>query len=252
MLRDFSFEWLLLNSSMYRFSLIGCGRIAARHAENIAAHGVLVAVCDTDRARADETAAQYNAAAFYTIDDLLESGPPFEVLTICTPNGLHAEHSIKALQSGKHVVCEKPLCILPVAAYSMMDTAHFFRRRLFVVKQNRYNEPVAFVKKLLTDGRLGKVLNFQINCFWNRPQGYYTGDWRGSLELDGGLLYTQFSHFIDLLYWFLGDVQKVSGMRKNRGRIEHLHTEDSGTASLHMASGAIGTMTYTCFQELET
>ncbi|HVG12519.1 MAG TPA: Gfo/Idh/MocA family oxidoreductase, partial [Flavisolibacter sp.] len=185
-LRDFSFEWLLLNSSMYKFALIGCGRIAPRHAENIAAHGALIAVCDTDKARADLFAERYNARPYYSIDHLLESEPSFDILSICTPNGLHAEHSIKALQAGKHVVCEKPMCILPVAAFSMMDTAHFFRRRLFVVKQNRYNEPVVFVKKLLAEQKLGTILSFQINCFWNRPQQYYTGDWRGSQELDGG------------------------------------------------------------------
>lgn len=230
---------------MYKFALIGCGRIAPRHAENIAAKGTLAAVCDIDKARADVFAAQYNAIAYYSIHDLLAGETEFDVLSVCTPNGLHAEHSIKALQAGKHVVCEKPLCILPVAAFSMMDTAHFFRRRLFIVKQNRYNEPVVFVKKLLSEQRLGTILSFQINCFWNRPQQYYTGDWRGSNELDGGLLYTQFSHFIDLLYWFLGDVQAVAGMKANHGRIDHLHTEDGGTACIQMSSGAIGTINYT-------
>lgn len=127
----------------------------------------------------------------------------------------------------------------------MMDTAHFFRRKLYIVKQNRYNPPVQFVKKLLEENKLGKILNFQINCFWNRPQEYYKGNWQGSLELDGGLLYTQFSHFIDLLYWFLGNVAEAKGIRKNFNLRESLHFEDSGMAMLKMTDGSIGSINYT-------
>jgi predicted dehydrogenase len=100
------------------------------------------------------------------------------------------------------------------------------------------------VKKLLEENRLGKILSFQVNCYWNRPAQYYSGDWRGTTELDGGLLYTQFSHFIDLLYWFLGDVETVAGLRRNNHLRAHLETEDSGVATLQLRSGAIGSIHY--------
>jgi UDP-N-acetyl-2-amino-2-deoxyglucuronate dehydrogenase len=230
---------------MYKFAIIGCGRIAHRHAENIKRIGELTAVCDTELEKANSFAIQYLSKPYYTIDELLENEKAIDVVVVCSPNGLHAEHSIKSLQGGKHVLCEKPMCIAIEAAWSMRDTAHFFRRKLFVVKQNRFNAPVQFVKRLLDEDKLGKVLSFQLNCFWNRPQEYYDGEWRGTKALDGGLLYTQFSHFIDLLYWFVGEVEAVQGFKKNNGFRKHLEFEDSGVANLKMKNGALGNINYT-------
>ena len=207
--------------------------------------GKLVAVCDLDKNKADDFAALHTGKAWYSIDDMLEQEKEIDVICVCTPNGLHAEHSIKSLQAGRHVLCEKPMCIAIEAAWSMMDTAHFFRRKLYIIKQNRYNAPIQFVKKLLDDDKLGKILSFQLNCFWNRPQQYYDGGWRGSQIMDGGLLYTQFSHFIDLLYWFLGDVEEVTGFRKNSGLRKCLEFEDTGIANLKMKTGALGNLNYT-------
>lgn len=230
---------------MYAFAIIGCGRIAARHAENIIKYGKLIAVCDVVPQKADNFAAQYGAKAYYQLDDLLKEEKDLDVIVVCTPNGLHAEHSIKSLQAGKNVLCEKPLCITSVAAWQMMDTAYFNRKKLFVVKQNRYNEPVQLVKSLLDQNALGTLQSFQINCFWNRPQEYYTGDWKGSQFLDGGVLYTQFSHFIDLLYWFLGEVAAVKGFSNNFTERAHFDLEDTGVVSLQMKNGAIGTLHFT-------
>jgi len=230
---------------MYKFAIIGCGRIAHRHAENIMRVGKLISVCDIDKNKADDFGALYNSKAWYSIDDLLKQEREIDVICVCTPNGLHAEHSIKSLQGGKHVLCEKPMCIAMEAAWSMIDTAHFFRRKLYIIKQNRFNAPIQYVKKLLDDDKLGKISSFQLNCFWNRPQQYYDGGWRGSKIMDGGLLYTQFSHFIDLLYWFLGDVEEVTGYRKNSGMRNYLEFEDTGTAILKMKTGALGNINYT-------
>lgn len=229
---------------MHKFAIIGCGRIAQRHAENILRVGELTAVCDIDPRIADEFARMFRCKAYYSIDDLLKKENGVAIICVCTPNGLHAEHSIKSLQGGKHVLCEKPMCIAMEAAWSMMDTAHFFRRKLFIVKQNRFNPPVQLVKKLLHENKLGTILNFEVNCFWNRPQEYYDGGWRGTKVLDGGLLYTQFSHFIDLLYWFLGDVEEVIGYKKNFELRNHFELEDSGVAILKMKNGAIGSFNY--------
>ena len=226
-----------------RFAIIGCGRIAKRHADQIIKIGKLVAVCDTDAEKCNEFTTKYNTQPYYSIDELLEHGNNFDVVSVCTPNGLHAQHSILALKAGLHVLCEKPLCINVDDAKKMVNKAFETGKKLFVVKQNRYNPPIVFLKELIDEQKLGKILSFQINCFWNRPEAYYV-DWKGKKDLDGGTLFTQFSHFIDLLYWMLGDVANVKSISKN-----FLHPsiefEDSGVVLFEMKNNAIGTLNYT-------
>jgi UDP-N-acetyl-2-amino-2-deoxyglucuronate dehydrogenase len=228
---------------MYRFALIGCGNISNRHAENINRVGSLVAVCDIVREKADTLASKYNVKAYYHIDDLLQNENS-DIIVICTPNGLHSEHSIKCLKAGKHVLCEKPMCLTTSDGCKMVSVAEENQKKIFVVKQNRYNEPVQYVKKLLEENGLGQIFSFQLNCFWNRPQAYYLNSWRGTKDLDGGILYTQFSHFIDLLYWLLGDVTEVKGYRQDYGKRLEFEIEDTGVAILKMKSGAMGTLNY--------
>ncbi|MBC7936259.1 MAG: Gfo/Idh/MocA family oxidoreductase [Rhizobacter sp.] len=226
------------------FAIIGCGRIGRRHAEQIIKVGTLVAVCDIVYENAFELAENYGANLYLAIDELLENEPGIEIVSICTPNGLHAEHSIRSLKAKKHVLCEKPLCIHLEDAKKMLYAAQNANRQLFVVKQNRYNPPVVAVKKLLADFRLGKILSFQVNCFWNRPNSYYSDTWKGTKKMDGGSLYTQFSHFIDLMYWLLGDVKTVKAITKN---FEHrvLEIEDTGVVIIETMGGAIGTLNFT-------
>ena len=225
------------------FAIIGCGRIAQRHAEQIIKHGIVAAVCDILPGKANEMAAFYNAKAYYSVEELLANEKNLDVISICTPNGLHALHSIKALQAGINVLCEKPLCINTKDGHNMIESAAKADKKLFVVKQNRYNPPVIFLKELITTGKLGKVYSFQINCFWNRPAEYYTG-WKGSKDLDGGTLFTQFSHFIDLLYWLLGDMAAVKTNIKNFAH-PTIEFEDTGVVLFEMQSGAIGSLNYT-------
>lgn len=226
------------------FAIIGCGRIARRHAEQISKTGRLVAVCDIVYENALELSQAYDANLYLSIEELLENETTINVVSICTPNGLHAQHSILSLQAHKHVLCEKPLCISFMDAKKMLAAALNADRNLYVVKQNRYNPPVEAVKNLLREHRLGKIFSFQINCFWNRPHHYYDNTWKGTRKLDGGTLYTQFSHFIDLLYWLLGDVKNVKAITKN---YEHptIEIEDTGIALIETLGGAIGTLNYT-------
>jgi len=229
---------------MQQFALIGCGKISERHAENIIMKGILSAVCDVIPLRADELAKKFNARAYYSLESLLEHENELTVAAICTPNGLHATHTIQCLQAGLHVLCEKPLCIKSEDGKAMIEAARKAKRYLFVVKQNRFNPPVVEVKKLFDENRLGNIMSFQINCFWNRPPEYYKNTWRGSKELDGGTLYTQFSHFIDLLYWVLGDVKNVKVLTRNFSH-PSIEFEDTGAVIFEMESGAIGTLNYT-------
>jgi UDP-N-acetyl-2-amino-2-deoxyglucuronate dehydrogenase len=225
------------------FAIIGCGRIAKRHAQQIARLGNLKAVCDTNAQRAKELADQYNARPYLSIDDLLVNEKDIDVISICTPNWLHAEQTIKALNAGNNVLCEKPLSLHASDGKKMIAAAEKAGKRLFVVKQNRYNPPVIFLKDLIDTNALGNIYSFQINCFWNRPQTYYT-DWKGKKELDGGTLFTQFSHFIDLLYWLLGDVADTKTIRKNFAH-PTIEFEDTGAVLFTMKSGAIGSLNYT-------
>ena len=225
------------------FAIIGCGRIGQRHAEQIILQGNLIAVCDILPERANALATQYNTKAYYSIKDFLAGEVNIDVLAVCTPNGLHAVHSIQALQKGLNVLCEKPLCLTTIEGKEMINAAKVAEKKLFVVKQNRYNPPVVFLKELLKENKLGKIFSFQINCFWNRPPEYYTG-WKGTKQLDGGTLYTQFSHFIDLLYWLMGDVADVKKTIKNMAH-PNIEFEDCGVVLFNMVNGAVGSLNYT-------
>ena len=232
-------------SERVKFGIIGCGRIAQRHAEHISKKGELVAVCDNVKEKADQFAAQYQTKAYYSVEEFLSKSPSMDVVAICSPNGLHAEHSIKVLQAGFHALCEKPMAITTHDCGRMIQAAEKANKRLFAIKQNRYNPPVAAVKKLIEEGRLGKIMSVQLSCFWNRNPDYYKNSWKGTMDLDGGTLFTQFSHFIDLLYWFLGDVKSVQGYMGNYNHQGIIEFEDTGVVILEFYSGTIGTVNYT-------
>jgi len=232
--------------SKVKFSIIGCGRIAQRHAEHIHTFGELVSVCDIREERAKELAQKYSCKYYSTIEQLLKVDPGADVISVCSPNGLHAEHTIKSLRAGKDVLCEKPMAITVSECENMISEAANAHRRLFIVKQNRYNPPVVELKNLITDNRLGKLFNVQLNCFWNRNLEYYLeSDWKGTKEMDGGILYTQFSHFIDLLLWLIGDIKNIHVIRKNFLHQGNIDFEDTGVVSMEFTNGAIGTINYT-------
>jgi len=223
-----------------RFAIVGCGKISGRHAEQAARYGKLVAVCDIDKVKSDTLAATYNANAYYSLEDLFSRETDIDVAAICTPNGLHAPHSIYALNAGANVLCEKPLCISSADASMMINVAEKTGKKLFVVKSTRYNPALVSLKQLLIDGKAGKLYSFQLNCFWNRPAAYYKDSWRGKLATDGGTLYTQFSHYIDALLWLLGDIRDVKGWRKNFTHQSVIEFEDSGVVAIEMENGMIG------------
>jgi len=228
-----------------KFGIIGCGRIAQRHAEHIQNTGSLVAVCDIDESKATALAGKYKAKAYKNVDDMLKAHKEIDVVAVCSPNGLHAEHSIKALKAGFHVLCEKPMALSVQDCGDMINAAEKSNRRLFIVKQNRFNPPVAAVKQLIEEDRLGRIYSVQLNCFWNRNEQYYQNSWKGTKALDGGTLFTQFSHFIDLLYWLVGDVKDVHAFAGNYHHQGTIEFEDTGCISLKFYSGAIGTINYT-------
>ncbi|WP_018127122.1 Gfo/Idh/MocA family protein [Balneola vulgaris] len=231
--------------SKIRFAIIGCGRIAQRHAEHISNFAKLEAVCDIIPEKAESLGKEYAASSYKDIDDLLKNEKNVDVVSICSPNGLHAEHSIKALNAGFHVLCEKPMAINVHDCGLMIQAAEKNNKRLFAIKQNRFNPPVSAVKKAIDEGVFGKIYSIQLSCFWNRNEDYYTNSWKGSKDLDGGTLFTQFSHFIDLLYWMIGDVKSAQAITRNFHHQNIIEFEDSGVVTLEFYNGAIGAINYT-------
>ena len=229
-----------------KFAIIGCGRIANRHAEIIKKTAKLTVVCDIKENKAKDFASKYNCNSYHSIDDLIKNESDVDVVSVCTPNSLHAEHTIKSLKAGKHVLCEKPMAISTADCKKMMIEADKAGKHLFIVKQNRFNPPVAALKKALEENHLGKIINVELNCFWNRNDEYYKqSDWKGKIAFDGGTLYTQFSHFIDLIYWLLGDIKTVKAFGKNFIHNGLVEFEDTGVAIMEFTNGALGTINYT-------
>jgi UDP-N-acetyl-2-amino-2-deoxyglucuronate dehydrogenase len=219
-----------------KFGVVGIGNIGVRHIHHIMANcnAELVAVCDIDANKKDE----YGVHFYNDLGAMLDA-EAIDVLNVCTPNYLHASHSILALNEGLHVVCEKPMAINSADCSQMIAAAEANGKHIFVVKQNRYNPPVQVVKKLLQTGRLGKVLMIQVSCFWNRNESYYgQSAWRGTKAGDGGCLYTQFSHFVDILFYLFGKCEAVSSCMHN-----YLHSyteiEDAGVCTLLTKDGAL-------------
>ena len=180
-----------------KFAIVGCGRIAVRHAEHINNFGELHAVCDIKPEQAKKFGEKYSCKHYTNFNEMLNNEKDINVVSVCTPNGLHTLHSIMALRAGMHVLCEKPMALTVKDCERMIKEAEDANRRLFIVKQNRFNPPIIALKKALIENRLGRLFSIQLNCFWNRNEEYYkTSYWKGTKALDGGTLFTQFSHFI--------------------------------------------------------
>lgn len=227
------------------FSIVGCGRIAERHAQNMKEVGRLISVCDIKSDRATAFANAYGVRAYTSLEDMLSAKDLGEVFAICTPSGLHKMHTIQALKAKRHVICEKPMALSVRDCQEMILTAEKVGKRLFIVKQNRFNPPVVEVKRLIEDGRLGKILSIHVSCFWNRQDVYYhESDWKGTKSLDGGVLFNQFSHFIDLLYWMFGEVKKTKSIIKN-SQHRTIEIDDNGGVLLEFEDGIVGTIHFT-------
>lgn len=222
--------------------MVGCGNIAERHAQAIAKYATLIAVCDSDESKAKNMAQAHQCNSYQSLPHMLAAETRLDVITICTPNWLHAAQSIYGLQNNLHVVCEKPMAINVFDAEQMITAAQKAGKKLFVIKQLRQYRQIKFLKQLIEENALGNIYSFHINCFWNRNKEYYNG-WHGSLQKDGGTLYTQFSHYIDLVLWLFGSVAHTQFTKTNIAHPQ-LEFEDCGIINFNMASGAIGNFSY--------
>ncbi len=235
-----------MTSDKIKFAVVGCGHIGKRHAEMIARHpeAALLAVCDV-RSKGEVGLAHMTAAYFHDMDSMLAAVPEIDVVSVCTPNGLHAAQSIKALEHRKHVVCEKPMALTKASGEALIFKALQMQRTVFGVMQNRYSPPSQWIKGVVEQGLLGEIFLVQVNCYWNRDARYYKpGTWKGTADLDGGTLFTQFSHFIDILYWLFGDITDIEGRFADFNHEGLTAFEDSGLVNFRFLDGGIGCLNY--------
>jgi len=227
---------------MIRFALLGCGRIAKRHAELLGTGQIvgarLVAVCDVDPGRASVFSNHYGVPGFTSLASLLQQ-PDIDAIAVLTPSGEHSRNAIEIAKSGRHVVVEKPMALTLEDADAMIAAADRAGVRLFVVKQNRFNVPVVKAREALEAGRLGKLVLGTVRVRWCRDQAYYNQDaWRGTWAQDGGVIANQASHHVDMLGWFMGPVESVHA-RSARALVD-IETEDTAVATLRFRNGALG------------
>jgi UDP-N-acetyl-2-amino-2-deoxyglucuronate dehydrogenase len=229
-----------------KFAVVGAGHIGKRHAEMIIRHpeAELAGFCDI-RPLSELGIEKFDKPLFSTIDEMLTSLPDVDVVNICTPNGLHAIHSLEALNKRKHIVCEKPMALTKADCEMVIYKALQVHKNLFCVMQNRYSPPSEWIKQIVEEKRIGEIYMVQLNCYWNRDDRYYKkGSWKGSSDLDGGTLFTQFSHFIDIMYWLFGDIKDIQA---KFGYFSHKHStsfEDSGFVNFNFVNGGMGSINY--------
>lgn len=231
---------------MIKFAVVGCGHIGKRHAEMITRQegAELTALCDI-LSKEELSIEQYQVPLHHDFEKLLSAHPDVDVINICTPNGLHAEMAIKALQAGHHVVIEKPIALSKKDAEQIIFVSLRMHKYVFCVMQNRYSPPSEWIKELVESGKLGKIYMVQLNCIWNRDNRYYKpGGWHGDAKLDGGTLFTQFSHFIDIMYWLFGDIENIQGKFKDFNHQQLTAFEDSGFVSFDFVNGGMGNLSY--------
>lgn len=232
---------------MVKFALIGLGRIGERHATIIKDFpgAELIAVIDKDNSLAKHPILEGRIPFFSSLETYLKEGPLAEVMVIATPNGLHVAHALEALHAGMHVVIEKPMGISKAACEEVIFKSLQARKQVFVVMQNRYSPPSKWMKQVIDEGRIGELAMVQLNCYWNRDNSYYTqSNWKGSIDLDGGTLFTQFSHFIDIMYWLFGDIKNIQATFANFTHKETTAFEDSGVVQFEFEKGGIGTINF--------
>ena len=225
-----------------KFALVGCGRIAVRHAELLGQGQVnsalLSAVCDSDATRAEAFGKRFNVPYFTNMHEMMRV-TQLDIVSILTPSGLHAEHTLALAPYGKHIVVEKPMALTLDDADAMIRACIEHKIKLFVVKQNRFNVPIQKLHAAVKAGRFGKLVLGTVRVRWCRTQQYYDQDtWRGTWALDGGVLANQASHHIDLLEWMMGEVDSV--FAKGKTALVDIEAEDTAVVILQFRNGALG------------
>lgn len=229
-----------------KFAVVGCGHIGKRHAEMISRNeeSELVALIDVKEKELLGIEA-YDVPFYASLEEFLQSDIEADVINIASPNGFHAGQAMLALDAKKHIVVEKPMALNRQDAEKVIFKALHVHRQVFAVMQNRYSPPSVWIKELIESGKLGRIYMVQLNCYWNRDDRYYKPDsWHGKKELDGGTLFTQFSHFIDIMYWLFGDITNIQAKFADHNHAALTDFEDSGFVSFDFVNGGMGSLNY--------
>jgi UDP-N-acetyl-2-amino-2-deoxyglucuronate dehydrogenase len=240
--------------SKLKFAVVGCGHIGKRHAKMILGNPnfELVALCDI-KPEEELDLENFTSAIFYnSLEALIQSEIEIDAVAIASPNGYHQGQALQALENNWHVVIEKPMALTKSGCEQIIFKALQKHKQVFCVMQNRYSPPSVWLKEVLDSRILGKVFMVQINCYWNRDDRYYkpnlkTGKpttWHGTKDLDGGTLFTQFSHFIDLMYWYFGDITNINAKLNDFTHHSTTDFEDSGFVSFDFVNGGMGSLNY--------
>tara|TARA_B110000046_G_C13007276_1_gene404911 strand:+ start:1079 stop:2119 length:1041 start_codon:yes stop_codon:yes gene_type:complete len=238
---------MITEDQKVRFAVVGCGHIGKRHATMVQRNdeSELIALVDV-RAKSDLGLENFEGVPFFnSIQELMDSDLEYDVVNICTPNGLHSDQAKIALENGNHVVCEKPMGLSKDNCESVIYTALQHSKQVYGVMQNRYSPPSVWIKDVIERKLLGDIFMVQLNCYWNRDDRYYKkGSWKGTKDLDGGTLFTQFSHFIDIMYWLFGDIDNIEGKFADFTHKSSTDFEDSGFVSFDFIKGGMGSLNY--------
>lgn len=236
----------LKNNKTLKVAVLGCGRISKNHFSSIAQYKKeleLVAICDNSSKVLKIAKDTYHVNAYLSLTDML-ANEQFDIVSICTPSGLHSEQTIEIARAGVHVVCEKPMATRWSDGIKMVKACDQAKVKLFIVKQNRRNSTLQLLKRAVDEKRFGRIHMVHLNVFWSRPQSYYDqAKWRGTWEFDGGALMNQSSHYVDLIDWLIGPVASVNAMIGTLGR--DIEVEDTAIMNIRWRNGALGSMNVT-------
>jgi len=228
-----------------RIAIVGCGRIAKNHFGSLEKHAddlELAAVCDNNAETLKAHQEQYKVKGYLRMEQMLEQ-EELDIVALCTPSGVHPDQAVLAVKYGVNVMTEKPMATRWQDGVRMVRACDEAGVRLFVVKQNRRNTTLQLLKRAVEEKRFGKINMVHLNVFWTRPQAYYDqAKWRGTWEFDGGAFMNQASHYVDLLDWLIGPIDKVQSMMSTTRDIE---VEDTGVLNVKWRNGALGSMSVT-------
>ena len=233
-------------NQVIKFAVVGAGHIGKRHSEMILRNdeSELIAMCDV-LSKSELGLERYDVPLYNTISEMLLNHPEIDVVNICTPNGVHSDQAIEAILQKKHVVVEKPIGLSKNKCEQVIFKALQNNKQVFAVMQNRYSPPSLWLKDIVENKIMGDIFMVQVNCYWNRDERYYKkGNWKGTQDLDGGTLFTQFSHFIDIMYWLFGDIVNIQGKFNDFTHKESTDFEDSGLVSFDFIDGGMGCINY--------
>ncbi len=236
----------------YKFAVIGVGFIGQKQIKLIeeSNEAEIVALVDTDKAKCILLRETVSFPVYESVDELFKHHQDLDLVSVCTPNDSHVQLVKDCIRKNVHVLCEKPLGLTAEECYGLDELSKVTGKEVFCVMQNRYSPPSALLKGIVQNGLLGKLHRVHINCFWNRDERYYLPNgkkhsWKGTVERDGGPLYTQFSHFIDLMIWLFGDLELTHAQFSNHNHKDVTEFEDSGFFSFNVNKGGEGLFHYT-------